>query len=353
MRYALFLLLLSWHSGSFAQLNGKYTFRHIDQTDGLLHTTIQGISQDKRGFIWILTLNGLQRYDGSRFLNYSEITNQYSFEMIHDSELYIDTLANVIWIYKIREMQRLDLASNSFTTISLKSYMEDNTLFPIEEFTDTKQEHWRISEAGAVRSLGPDTYYNFNFNPGQSFRENLVLKDPVTDNFWGHGFDQLFIADRKSGQIYSSTDEHVQHPLLKQIKDKFGTRIRIRYLLMDSYHNLWISTWQDELLRYDLDRQTLTIYSLKDIARREDGSSQGNLNMLVQTMHEDRQKNLWLGTDYIGLLRYDRARDDFESITSDEKIKNGLRYNFTIWSIFQDRDDNIWVGTDRGISIFN
>src|SRR6187401_1394630 len=212
MRYALFLLLLSWHSGSFAQLNGKYTFRHIDQTDGLLHTTIQGISQDKRGFIWILTLNGLQRYDGSRFLNYPEITNQYSFERIHDSELFMDTLSNVIWIFKGKEMQRLDLATNSFTTVSLKSYIEDNSHFPKEGFKDADHEDWKISEAGVIRNIGPNTYYVYNYNPGQSFRENYILKDPVTGNFWLHGFDHFIIVKHGSGQYLSSTDPQPEDP---------------------------------------------------------------------------------------------------------------------------------------------
>src|ERR1700749_4153087 len=49
-----------------------YLFRHIGQTDGLLTSGVTSITQDKQGFIWIGTLNGLQRYDGTRFLNYRE-----------------------------------------------------------------------------------------------------------------------------------------------------------------------------------------------------------------------------------------------------------------------------------------
>jgi len=353
MRYIILLSFLLWYCNVSAQLNGKYTFRHIDQTDGLLHTTIKGIGQDKRGFIWILTFNGLQRYDGSRFLNYSEITNQTSFEMFGGSELFIDTLSNTVWIFRSKEMQKLDLATNSFTTIPLKSFIEDNSLFPIEGFTEADKGDWRISEAGVILNIGSDTFINYSYNPGQSFRNNLTVKDPKTGNFWTHGFSRLVIADQASGQVFSSTDENVEDPLLQQIKDKFGTSIRIRALLLDSYYNLWISTWEDQLIRYNLDQQTLTTYSLREIKIREEGVGQGNLNVLVQTMYEDRQRNLWIGTDYTGLLRYDRTNDDFEFITSDNKISNGLKYNFTIRTIFQDRDDNIWVGTDRGINVFN
>ncbi len=353
MRSAKILFLLLWHCSLYGQLNGKYTFRHIDQTDGLLHTTVRGIGQDKRGFIWILTTNGLQRFDGYRFLNYPDITNQYSFEMIHDSELYIDTLNNTIWIYKVREMQKLDLATNSFTTISLQSYIEDNPLFPIEKFKERDQKDWQISEAGIVRNFGPDTYYNFNNNPGQSFRENLVVKDPVTGNFWSQGFDRITLAQHQTGRILTSADPQPEESLLRQVKNKYGTNMLFRFLLLDRENNLWISTWKEDLLRYNLDTHMLTTYSLKEIKNREEGEDQGTQNVLVQTMYEDRQKNLWIGTDYAGLLRYDRTHDNFEFITSDEKIKNGLQYNFDIYTIFQDRDDNIWVGTDRGINVFN
>src|ERR1700761_9809313 len=49
-----------------------YLLRHIGQVDGLLTSGITSIAQDERGFIWIGTLNGLQRYDGTRFVNYRE-----------------------------------------------------------------------------------------------------------------------------------------------------------------------------------------------------------------------------------------------------------------------------------------
>src|SRR5678816_3086360 len=105
MRRILFIIFLSWTGYAAAQLNGKYPFRHLDQTDGLLNTFVRGISQDKRGFIWILSTNGLQRYDGTRFLNYPQITNQSAFGVIHDAELYMDTAANVIWIIKGQDIQ--------------------------------------------------------------------------------------------------------------------------------------------------------------------------------------------------------------------------------------------------------
>ncbi|MGN0236338.1 MAG: helix-turn-helix domain-containing protein [Paludibacteraceae bacterium] len=46
----------------------EYVLRYIDETDGLSHNHITRVLQDERGMIWISTWNGLNRYDGSRFV---------------------------------------------------------------------------------------------------------------------------------------------------------------------------------------------------------------------------------------------------------------------------------------------
>ena len=117
MRHIILAILLCLTQFLPAQLNGKYIFRHIDQTDGLLHTTVKGISQDANGYMWILTWNGLQRYDGSRFVNYPEIINHFTFGTFHDSELHADTLKNNIWVFTAEKIKKLDLATSSISTI--------------------------------------------------------------------------------------------------------------------------------------------------------------------------------------------------------------------------------------------
>ncbi|MBK9103918.1 MAG: histidine kinase [Saprospiraceae bacterium] len=141
--------------------------------------------------------------------------------------------------------------------------------------------------------------------------------------------------------------------MLRQLWNLYGNSNKLRYILLDSHHNLWLSTWTEQLHRYNMDTKVLTTYSLKAILKQETGIDTTSNTILVNAMYEDRQENLWIATDYAGLLRFDREGDRFNAITSDEKLKNGLRYSFSILTIFQDRDDNIWLGTDRGISIFN
>ncbi len=355
MRYAILAIFLCLTSVMSAQLNGKYTFRHIDQTDGLLHTMVKGIGQDPEGYIWILTWNGLQRYDGSRFVNYPDIMKHSTFGSFHDGQLYVDTIKQNVWVFTSDKIDKVDLSSNTISTIDLKDFLEAKFPKMTLPFTNEHQENWMIDEAGvlAYTKDQESLSFFFNVNPGQHHRNTVVIKDPDSGCFWTHNFSHLMMADLKSHKIYTSSDSLLQHPLLKQMWNLYGNTNKIRYILLDSHHNLWISTWTHWLHKYNLDTQILTTYSLKDILKMEKGNERSNNTLLVNAMYEDRQENLWLATDYAGLLKYNRKGDTFDYITSDEKLSNGLRYSFSVLSIFQDRDDNIWLGTDRGISIFN
>lgn len=355
MRHLLLVIVLCLPTLLPAQLNGKYIFRHIDQTDGLLHTMVKGISQDTNGYMWILTWNGLQRYDGSRFVHYPEIINGYSFGTFHDSELYIDTSANCIWIFTSGVIKKLNLSSYTISTIPLHDFLQERLHHPTDRFTNETRESWLMSEAG-VMAFDTDAKLIsefFNVNPGQNNRNTMVLKDPLTGDLLTHNFRHVMIGDSKTHRIHSSSDSSLEHPLLRQLWKRYGNTNKLRYLLLDSHRNLWLSTWTEKLHRYNLDTEVLTTYSLKEILKQETGVDTSSNTLLVNAMYEDRQENLWIATDYTGLLNYDAEKDKFNFITSDEKLKNGLRYSFSILSIFQDRDDNIWLGTDRGISIFN
>ena len=50
--------------------NGEYTFEQISIKEGLTNATISGIAQDSKGFLWLATRNGLNRYDGKRIKTY-------------------------------------------------------------------------------------------------------------------------------------------------------------------------------------------------------------------------------------------------------------------------------------------
>jgi len=354
MRYFLVVLALWLNFNSSAQLNGKYSFRHIDQNDGLLHGTVRGIVQDARGYMWILTMSGLQRYDGTRYLNFPQIAAA-SQGVMASSVLYVDTLTNKVCVIPNSTMYRLDPDTRKISMLKVQDIIaEDSNETPIL-FTHENGEQWLIGSKGVMQYDHSHKLLNtfFNRNPNQINQSVEVVSDKANGVIWLHNYSNVFICDLKTHKIQATNDAHLTHPLLIQLKEKLGNAVKYRYMCKDSYHNLWISTWDHHLCRYNLDSQKLFLYSLQQIKQNQNHTEHENLTLLVNAMYEDRQHNLWFATEYAGLLLYRHDTDQFDFITSDDKISNGLKYNFAIYSIFQDREDNIWIGTDQGISIFN
>src|SRR3954470_19475426 len=64
----IFLFLVTAIGGASAQQ--EYLFSHLGTHEGLASNDVVAVQQDKRGFIWMGTFNGLQRYDGARLLTF-------------------------------------------------------------------------------------------------------------------------------------------------------------------------------------------------------------------------------------------------------------------------------------------
>jgi signal transduction histidine kinase/ligand-binding sensor domain-containing protein/DNA-binding NarL/FixJ family response regulator len=68
----------------------------------------------------------------------------------------------------------------------------------------------------------------------------------------------------------------------------------------------------------------------------------------IRCIHEDNDKNLWLGTQEGGLLLFDRTTNKFKKLTTDD----GLPSN-TVLRMLEDKDGNLWMSTYNGICRFD
>ena len=108
---------------------------------------------------------------------------------------------------------------------------------------------------------------------------------------------------------------------------------RISSIVQDRKGNLWFGTNYGGVSRYD-GAQFVTFTS-------EDGLADND----ATTMVKDRQGNLWIGTGE-GLCRYDGVQ--FVTFTTED----GLAHNY-VRSLWEDRQGNLWVGTSGGVSRFD
>ena len=183
-----FVFMAHIATGIKAQQIFNYTVRHINQSDGLLHTSINSIVQDAKGYIWILTPNGLQRYDGSRFVNYPyDLNNPNYLKETREAKLFADKENNCLWITNL-EIEKLDLQKNKFTLYNAEKIMNDSS-FKFDSYTDSIGNPLLQGDFGIFR------YHEI---------EKKMLPLFSSASFLAPGKSNFFITDKKNEEAWTA-----------------------------------------------------------------------------------------------------------------------------------------------------
>ncbi len=120
MRRALLISthLLIWlfiHPANGAAQAPQLSFSHILNEQGLSNSTIEAIYQDKEGFIWFGTRDGLNRYDGQEITSFkNDPADSTSLSDSYIRAIYEDR-ENNLWVATINGLNRLDRERNGFS----------------------------------------------------------------------------------------------------------------------------------------------------------------------------------------------------------------------------------------------
>lgn len=325
-----------------------YIFRTLDNNNGLLYNQVMAITQDQRGFMWIGTTKGLQRYDGLQFVNYYD-RNDSSGPNSWLMNLYPDEQDNSIWFTKGAQLKKLQVLRNEFITLEPEQIKKKEG----EKFTDHLGNDWFLHR----------TYQKQSGHAGERASGQLLVNDPVSRlTYFAHFIEnaphhetwfidinhKLLLLNDSSRKIYSAANNPISHPLLTHLKNFLHGN---RNLTIDSQGNIWIVTWGEYLFRYNRITQQFSSYSITDIMQAEGENKK--IGGWVNKVMEDNHGKLWIGTANAGILQYNPAKDNFNYIVYQHGNSTGIQYNSEIFELFQDKEENIWLGTDKGISVFN
>ena len=344
MKQRWFILLLYIYSSASSQTITDYSFRYIDQSRGLLNNNIHSIAQDRRGFMWIGTDNGLQRYDGVKFVNYQSEIN-WNNNSINIADIYPRN--NDIWFICNFQLGKFDFLKNTFQKVNDESLLGD-TSYDYDTYKGNDSQSWKvnsfiINKYDRARSKA-SLYIN---DVPTKYQNKRIIVDYEKKQTWVSSGDGLILFDMITKKAYDKDHNPFHHPLLE-----LSAKIGLSQVMIDRKHNIWVFTGSAEFYRYNPDTKKLVKYS---IYGPKGSSKQVNNfnNYFVDCIFQDSHNAIWLGSENAGLLRYSEAKDKFFPVTSTMQSNSGIQYNHTIYCIFEDREENIWVGTDKGITIFN
>ncbi len=385
-RATMVLLLLMLAANVFAGTNAdqKPEFRQISIEQGVSYSVVSDIVQDTKGFMWIGTFNGLNRYDGYRVTTYyHDPENPYSLSYSHITVLYRDRLG-ILWVGALAGgLNRFDPATEHFIR-----YQHDpenshslghNVVLSIYE--DRAGTLWIGTEGGLNRfdrTTGQFTRYQHDPANSQSMSHNTVqsLYEDRAGVLWVgtqsglNRFDQVtgqftrFQHDPENPQSLSANDIRamyedragrlwvgMQRGGINLLDRETGEVLRYQHDPRDSgsvgsiniwvfYEDqqgvLWVGTGKG-LDQFDPESNTFRHYYPGSITNPED----------VHALYEDASGNLWLGTDGQGVYVMKRAIKPFRRYSADADVPGSLSYN-KVFPLYEDQNGVLWVGTDGG-----
>ena len=327
-------------------------FEQISVEQGLSQSIVNFIIQDRRGYLWFGTEDGLNLYDGYGFsVLRSDPDDPYSLSYNQITALYEDRSGS-IWAGTFNGgLNRYLLEKNRF--IRYRASAADPTSLSHDLV------YAIVQDLNGRLWVGCDRGLNRMKPPGDADEPALFdrfFHDPAGAGSLGNDRVRALAID-SSGTLWAGTDRGLAMLPAAELlleKPRFTplpaegegwsslARDTIRTLMVDRAGALWIGAVHGlHCLRMEPGRAPRLQSFLHDPA---DPRSLSNSN--VYALLEDRDGYIWIGTDG-GLNRYDPRSGDMAAWRNDPRDPNSLSHN-EIRSLFQDRSGLLWVGTYGG-----
>jgi serine phosphatase RsbU (regulator of sigma subunit)/ligand-binding sensor domain-containing protein len=309
----LFLIVLISQSGN-AQLE---RFKLYDVPEGVCHPFIYNINQDKNGFIWFGTGEGLCRFDGYEFKSFNDV-DSLSNDVVSVS--FKDTFGNIwfgfsnglILMWDGMLFKKYSLPGKNITGITSISQTPWGEIF----ISTLNKGCYFVSSNDEVREADENfsgkLIYSVLFSEEQLLLGTADGLEIIPVEQEGFNFSQQFMPDDLA-------------------------YISIQTLKNTSWENTYVVGTEDAGLYLLSDTDTLSITKI--------GTSTLLDYQNIQDVLQTANNNLWVCTYYGGLVKLSGFNQDgtYKYFTNYHKDK-GFKTNY-FKSLFFDREENIWVGT--------
>jgi ligand-binding sensor domain-containing protein/serine phosphatase RsbU (regulator of sigma subunit) len=318
-------------------------FEYITPDNGLSHSSVNSIIQDKQGFIWISTMNGLNRYDGNNIVHYyhdDKNPESISDDLVgaimqdHEGNLWISTEVGLS-MYN----SKLDKFINYIHNDSIPASLSGSRIINIYE--DSKNRLWVASNGFGVNLLVDRENKKFEHFRSEKDKEASLSSDYVrvinedkNGNIWfgtdGFGLNKLNTDNATfTHYVYNPADPTSlpNNTIYAMVNDMDGTT--------------WIGTLGNGLCRMNIDNAGIVTFT--------DFESQANdiKRNKILTLFADKSKGIYIGTENGGLDYFNPRKNTFTNYHFVENDPNSLNNN-SIHAIYKDESGNLWLGTYAG-----
>ncbi|MBX2990419.1 MAG: hypothetical protein KF749_04525 [Bacteroidetes bacterium] len=308
-------------------------FVPLNADDGLSQNTINSIYQDRSGFIWFGTQDGLNRYDGHTFKTYrhepgnaNSLSNNYIWAIHEDHQ-------RILWIGSFGGgLTRFDPATEVFTNFTHDAKnpqsLSNNNVFAIAEYPEGTL--WLCTDDGLnkfdTRTGATSRYLNKTDNSTAARHTSAVAIQPP-EHVWASLSNILFRLNIATGTADTFRTAPATSTVMGFITQLTFRNDKLRIMC------------EAGMIEYNVPTNTSSFVDRKEIA-------DGTLS-LRRVLH-DPNGYVWFGTNN-GLVLCDSSYNTLVHATHESDNKHSLTNSFVL-SLFQSREGIVWVGTRDGLN---
>jgi len=329
-----FLLILITPCSAFSMGN-TFVFEHYTQENGLSNNQVQCIFQDKKGFMWFGTSQGLSRFDGYRFRVFENNPDDLAslrgnlvrcIFQTKQGDMYVGTENGGLNLFD-RNKEQFTHPFDQFPELSLGQA----SVNCIAE--DEQGRLWMGTDDGLLLYHPEKNLQRINPKEMTSsvlFRGNYVRVISFSDKgkLWMGTNNGVFVLDTAKNEVI-----RLELPLPRSRNDE------IWELVSDADGKMWVGTYDNGVF----------LCHPSGIPEKHIIPDPGNERSLtVRSIAPDRNGNFWLGTRG-GVYVYRHSEGIVKSYHHDERESKSLSGN-SVLSVFHDAKGDTWIGTRSGIS---
>ncbi|WP_342804663.1 EAL domain-containing protein [Alteromonas sp. M12] len=380
---ALIMLLSLSYSKSYANV-ADIQLRNFSVQQGLSQRTVLDIIEDKDGYIWFATVDGLNRFDGTYFKQYTpKLPDEKQFPIEVIRKLFIDSNNN-LWFssmgaiarylpekddFQVYGRKNSNLKSNIFWAIGETKqgkllFSGETSLYEynpeLDDFTDVEFSNgaklndsvrtiyaeddiiWLGTEKSGIYAIDPKTNYLYNLqekNPWNIQLNAKTLFDIVK-------IDNQYWLGTSVGAIVLSEDYQIELQLDALRNDQLKIiNNTVRTIVQSDDGNVWLGT-TDGISIYDSREQS--VFSID----RDNGKYIGLINTIIIKAYKSSNNSIWFGTHAAGLFQYHKL---FSAIKHFKIVNDNLPgISNSVWGFADNGDKTIWIAPlSGGVSLYN
>lgn len=340
INWQLYIFMISMLSGAsilHAQSNLKITTESYSAIDGLSDNFVSSIAQDQKGFLWIGTHAGLNRFDGYSFLplkpsqeNYKSFSEENIYNLLVDGEN--------LWICSGTGIFTYNLETGSLRkNIFVDKYLNDLSPPFTNIYRGRDSLFWLVSDTIIVLT-GPA---QGTVNELEIYKQ-VILRDSgyskINDLYQGK-FNDLWVG--------TSTALHsllISNDLTKQYLSLESIYLNepIEKIEPLDENNIWIIHSGNNISRINIHQNTL--YTLDNLME----GFPPDASMI--DIKSDNKGGIWIAGSIRGVHRYDVINSTYTHHLFDRLDKIEYIYENYVTRLFKDRSDCIWACTQGGLA---